>query len=243
MSLICISSKQSSVAESATASATSRTGSVDALRPRPGDTRVHFLHEGMEMHPPLRLDRGGLEEEIHQHRLAASDPAVEVEPRDKLLLQPVAPPAEKPGPDPLRRRGVVVREPHRQELQLLHRQPLRRVGGERAVRHLAPVERHRAFAHPGLPVSRRNAARRAGSPGPSSRSCRCGAARSRRSSARGYRRKAAGRSCPRASPIRISRTRPWPLGGLTFMVLTISGWAASSASVIHSAVTGSPAAT
>ena len=99
------------------------------------------------MHPALRLDRGGLEEQVHQHRLAAPDPAVEVEPGHRLLLQPVAAPAEEPEPDPLRLRRVVVGEPHREELQLLHRQPLRRVGVERALGDPLPVERHRAVGH------------------------------------------------------------------------------------------------
>ena len=45
------------------------------------------------------------------------------------------------------------------------------------------------------------------------------------------------------APIRTSRTRPWPTGGFTFIVLTISGCAASSSSLIHSALTGSAAAT
>ncbi len=39
---------------------------------------VHLLHEGMKMHPALRRDVGRCGEEVHQHGLAAPDPAPEV---------------------------------------------------------------------------------------------------------------------------------------------------------------------
>ena len=101
------------------------------------------------MHPALQLDRRRGEEEVHQHRLAPPDPAVEVEPGHRLLLEPVAAPAEAPEPHALRLRRVVVGEPHGEELQLLHRQPLRRVGVERTFGDALPVERHRPFRRGG----------------------------------------------------------------------------------------------
>ena len=50
------------------------------------DALVHVGHEFVEVHAPLALDRRGLEEQVHQHGLAAADVAVDVEPLDRLLL-------------------------------------------------------------------------------------------------------------------------------------------------------------
>ena len=36
-------------------------------------------HEGVKMRPPLPRGRGGVEEHVHQHRLAAADRPVDVE--------------------------------------------------------------------------------------------------------------------------------------------------------------------
>ena len=47
---------------------------------------VHVGHEFVEMHAPLAPDRRGLEEQVHQHGLAAADLAVDVESLDRLLL-------------------------------------------------------------------------------------------------------------------------------------------------------------
>ena len=46
---------------------------------KPVDLGVDVTHEGVEVHALLLRDRRGVEEEIHQHGLAASDAAVEVE--------------------------------------------------------------------------------------------------------------------------------------------------------------------
>ena len=46
---------------------------------------VHVGHELVEMHAPLAPDRRGLEEQVHQHGLAAADVAVDVESLDRLL--------------------------------------------------------------------------------------------------------------------------------------------------------------
>jgi hypothetical protein len=42
--------------------------------------RLHLLHEGVEMHPPLGLDAGMGEEKVHQHGLAPPDAAPEIKP-------------------------------------------------------------------------------------------------------------------------------------------------------------------
>ena len=52
-------------------------GAVQAL--------LHLLHEGVEMHAPLAADVDGAMEQVHQHRLAAPDPAPEVEAADARL--------------------------------------------------------------------------------------------------------------------------------------------------------------
>jgi hypothetical protein len=47
--------------------------------------RVGLEHEGVEMHPPLGLDPDMLEREVHQHRLAAPDPAPQIDARRTRL--------------------------------------------------------------------------------------------------------------------------------------------------------------
>ena len=48
---------------------------------------MHFQHEGVEMHAALLLHLNMGEEQIHQHRLAATDPAIEIETlRRRLIL-------------------------------------------------------------------------------------------------------------------------------------------------------------
>jgi hypothetical protein len=46
--------------------------------PRLAQALVNLEHEGVEVDPALGLDRQGLVEQVHQHRLAASDAAPEV---------------------------------------------------------------------------------------------------------------------------------------------------------------------
>ena len=103
---------------------------ADAAGPGGGDAAVDLLHEGVEVDAALRADGRGLEEEVHQHRLAAADAAVEVEAGDRLLLEPVAAPAEEADADALRLRRLIVGETHPQELELLDREALRGVGVE-----------------------------------------------------------------------------------------------------------------
>ena len=57
---------------------------ADRFRPGVGtapcvDQVVRLLHEGVEMHPAFALDGDGVVKQVHQHRLAAPDAAVDVE--------------------------------------------------------------------------------------------------------------------------------------------------------------------
>ena len=45
---------------------------------------MHVGHEGVEMDAALRLDLRGVEEQIHQHRLAAPDRAADIEAARRL---------------------------------------------------------------------------------------------------------------------------------------------------------------
>jgi hypothetical protein len=65
------------------------------------DAVVHFEHEGMEMNPPLAQARHRGKEQIHQHRFAAADRAVQIEPHRHVAAavlgeaearEPAAPP-------------------------------------------------------------------------------------------------------------------------------------------------------
>ena len=44
---------------------------------------LNFLHELVEMHPALFGDGRGLDQQIHQHGLAAPDPAPKIQPLDR----------------------------------------------------------------------------------------------------------------------------------------------------------------
>ena len=56
------------------------------LLPECVNALVHVDHEFVEMDAAFSLDRACLEEQIHQHRLAAPDLAVKVEPLEQRLL-------------------------------------------------------------------------------------------------------------------------------------------------------------
>ncbi len=91
MSVTWNSSKQRSQLSSASAAAVSPIGSSPlpsglVLFAEVPHALVHVGHEFVEMNAPLALDRRGLEEEVHQHGLAAADLAVNVESLDRLLL-------------------------------------------------------------------------------------------------------------------------------------------------------------
>ena len=89
MSVTWNSSKHSSQASSANCAAASRIGSSPACSPsfhllaEAVDALVHVEHEFVEMRAPLARHRARLEEQVHQHGLAAADVAVDVEPLDR----------------------------------------------------------------------------------------------------------------------------------------------------------------
>ena len=115
---------------------------------------VHLLHEGVEVDPPLGLDPGGLEEHVHQHRLAGADRADQIEALGRLGQ--AAPEAEALLPAGAARARLIVGERVVQALQLLRRQLLhgieidlarplaRAVGCERSLGHRASGDR---FSH------------------------------------------------------------------------------------------------
>ena len=106
------------------------------MRPLVGmKLRMDVLHEAVEMNPPLAGHLCGLEEQVHQHGLAATDIADEVEAGGHVFLG-VAPP-HQPGQKPeagLRNGfGIVVAQPLPQILQPIDRHRLRGIGRQRTV--------------------------------------------------------------------------------------------------------------
>ncbi len=79
MSVTCISSKHSSAVLAAMAAATCGIGSPGMCLARGGDAVVHLGHELVEVSAPLVAEGGGLEEQVHQHGLAAADGTKNVE--------------------------------------------------------------------------------------------------------------------------------------------------------------------
>ena len=95
MSRTANSSKQRREASRASSAATGPIGSSPTTSPRLArltpsmQAGVHVGHEAVEMRAPLGADLDRLEEEIHQHRLAAPDRAIDIEAARRLgRLQP-----------------------------------------------------------------------------------------------------------------------------------------------------------
>ena len=85
---------------------------------------VHIGHEAVEMRAPLGADLDRLEEEIHQHRLAAPDRAIDIEAARRLgRLQPHE---SGEGARPLIL-GAIALEPEAQRLERVGEARLRRV--------------------------------------------------------------------------------------------------------------------
>ena len=107
---------------------------------------MDVLHETMEMDALLARDLGGVEEQVHQHGLAAPDLAHQIQPGRHIFLGMA--PAQQPGQQaPAGRRnrlGIVTTQPLPQILQALDRCRLRRVGRQRAVGDQVLVDRQRA---------------------------------------------------------------------------------------------------
>ena len=100
---------------------------------RCGKALMHLLHEGVEVHPALGLEGDRAVEQVHEHRLAATDLTCEVKPTGRLG---VAPPKHADQPA----RSVEIGQSIGEQLQLFCCHRLSTVGLESAVRD------HRAIA-------------------------------------------------------------------------------------------------
>ena len=107
------------------------------------DAVVHIEHKGMEMHPPLPLDRHGGKEHVHQHRLAAPDRAPQIDPLWDGPGLGQAEPTEKATP---LGRGAVIQQRLMQPLQPRDDALLRRVGVDLARRDPLAIQRGRTSA-------------------------------------------------------------------------------------------------
>jgi hypothetical protein len=106
------------------------------------DAVVHIEHEGMEMHPPLPLDRRGGEKHVHQHRFAAPDRPPQIDP-----LRRCAGIAEQPfAPTGARRVRLITPQPIVQALQPGHDALLRRIGVDFAALCPLAIQRRRPGA-------------------------------------------------------------------------------------------------
>ena len=91
------------------------------------DAVVNILHKGMEMHAPLGRHRRAFEKQIHQHGFAPPDTAVHIQTGDVRLAHPLTAPSEYAQPHLAPRARLIADQTAVQQLQLLHRQALRRV--------------------------------------------------------------------------------------------------------------------
>jgi hypothetical protein len=105
---------------------------------------VDLLHEGVEMHPALGLHRRAGEEQVHQHGLAPSDPAVEVKALGRLGPAAAAE-AQALLPTALPGLGLVVADRVEQALQFFGGQLLGRVWLELTGPAQIPIGPERAF--------------------------------------------------------------------------------------------------
>src|SRR5262249_6742684 len=89
---------------------------------------VHLGHELVKMDAALAQDRRGLEEQVHQHSLAAADLAVDVEPSDDVVVARAR--AEQPAERRRLARQPVLGEPLFQLSELVDHRELRVVAFE-----------------------------------------------------------------------------------------------------------------
>jgi len=108
--------------------------------------RLHFLHEGVEMHPAFPRGGGVMKEQVHQHRLATTHSAPEVE----ALLASGRLRLEQPRQQASGRFRPLL-QPDPQLLQPQQRRPLRRVGAQQALGHAGVVDRLQVLSH-GVPA-------------------------------------------------------------------------------------------
>ena len=90
---------------------------------------VHFAHELVEMYPPLAFNGRAVKEQIHQHRLAPADIAIDVQPLGRRLLLGTA---KQELPPALLLARVILIQAVMQHLQLFGRQFLGRIRVQRA---------------------------------------------------------------------------------------------------------------
>ncbi|MHC2510775.1 hypothetical protein ACVII1_006013 [Bradyrhizobium elkanii] len=93
------------------------------------DALMRLGHEFVEVRAALVFDRALLEEQIHQHGLAAADLAVDVEPARRLVVLVAA---EQPPEQALLALRLVAREPFIQRAERLGGAGLRGIGLDRA---------------------------------------------------------------------------------------------------------------
>jgi hypothetical protein len=108
----------------------------------PFDAVMHFEHKGMEMDPPLARVRHRGEEQIHQHRFAASDRAAQIEP-DRDLVAAVLAEAEARQPSAQPGFGPIMQQRAVKALQLFNRQLLRLVGLQQPLSAQLSIARQR----------------------------------------------------------------------------------------------------
>ena len=92
------------------------------------DALMHLGHEFVEMRAALVRDRALLEEQVHQHGLAAADVAMNIEPARRRLVVI----AEQPLEQALLAHGLVAGKPLLQPGKGFRRARLRRIGLDRA---------------------------------------------------------------------------------------------------------------
>jgi hypothetical protein len=104
---------------------------------------LRLEHEGVEMHPPGRDRRGGRDQQVHQHRLAAADRAPEIDPaRCRRRRRAAGEAAEQA------HRAALFDGRHRERvgelLQPQRRRRLLRIGAKLTLGELLPVELERS---------------------------------------------------------------------------------------------------
>src|SRR5205823_4745652 len=102
---------------------------------------MNVLHEGVEMNAPLGLGPGAREEGVHEHGLAASDLAPQVDTLRHFRMSVL----QKPGEEAILVEPIVFERP-RQALKPIDDERLRRITPQNAV--LKPLLIIRPNAHP-----------------------------------------------------------------------------------------------
>ncbi len=130
-------------------------GESPALLAELVEAAVHHAHEFVEMGAPLVLHRHALEEQVHEHGLAASHRAVDVDALGRIRAP--ASQAEAFLPALLAHGGGVVVQAVAQRLQLFHRQFLGGIRAEFPLFQHGAIEMDRSIGHGRLSCSFRKA--------------------------------------------------------------------------------------